>query len=106
MFCTHCGVSLGETEPNFCPTCGQRTQSGTSYARPAQKRLERSLTDKKIGGVCAGLANYLNVDVTLVRLLAVIGLIFSAGMGLIAYIIAMIVIPQEQPRGLEVGVRS
>ena len=96
MFCTHCGVSLTEPEPNFCPTCGQRTQSGASYSRPAQKRLERSLADRKVGGVCAGFANYLDLDVTLIRLLAVIGLVFSAGTGVVAYLIAMAVIPVEQ----------
>lgn len=96
MFCTHCGVSLGEPEPNFCSTCGQRSQSGASYARPAQRRLERSISDKRVGGVCAGFATYLGVDVTLIRLLAVIGLVFSAGTGAVAYLIAMMVIPQEQ----------
>jgi phage shock protein C len=106
MFCTHCGVSLGKPEPNFCSTCGKRTQEGASYSRPAQRRLERSATDKKVGGVCAGFANYLGVDVTLIRLLAVIGLVFSAGTGAIAYLIAMAVMPVEQPRGSEVIVRS
>jgi phage shock protein C len=106
MFCTHCGVSLGEAEPNFCSTCGQRTQAGGSYARPAQRRLERSISDRKIGGVCAGLANYLNVDVTLIRLLAFIGLVYSAGTGAIAYFIAMAVIPMEAPRTTESFVRS
>jgi len=95
MFCTHCGVSLGDPEPNFCPTCGQRSRTGASYARPAQRRLERAIGARKIGGVCAGFANYLNVDVTLIRLLALIGLIMSAGTGAIAYLIAMMVIPQE-----------
>ncbi len=106
MFCTHCGVSLGDPEPNFCPTCGQKTQSGASFARPAQKRLERSITDRKVGGVCAGFANYLNLDVTLIRLLAVIGLVFSVGTGAIAYLIAMAVIPEEQPQVSGAPVRS
>jgi phage shock protein C len=106
MFCTHCGVSLGDPEPNFCPTCGQRTQSGAAFARPAQKRLERPISARKVGGVCAGFANYLNVDVTLIRLLAVIALIFSAGTGFVAYLVAMAVIPEEQSRPMEAVVRS
>ncbi|MEO5922942.1 MAG: PspC domain-containing protein [Bryobacteraceae bacterium] len=106
MFCTHCGVQLGEQQPNFCPTCGQRTQEGAAYARPAQKRLERSISHREVGGVCAGLADYLNLDVTLIRLLAVIGLVFSVGTGALAYIIAMFVIPEEQPRTGEAPVRS
>ncbi len=106
MFCTHCGVQLGENEPNFCPTCGQRTNSGASYARPAQKRLERSISDREVAGVCAGLANYFNLDVTLIRLLAVIWLVFTAGTGALAYLIAMIVVPAEKPRGAEAAARS
>ena len=59
------------------------------------KRLYRSRTDRMIGGVCGGLASYLNIDPTLVRLLAVLGLILMGGT-FWAYIIMWVVIP-EQP---------
>ena len=58
------------------------------------KKLYRSVTNKKIAGVCAGLADYLDVDVTLVRLAAVLAVVFG-GSGVLAYIIAWIVIPEE-----------
>ena len=58
------------------------------------KRLYRSRTDRMVGGVCGGLARYLNVDPTLVRLLAVIGLIFMGGT-FWAYVIMWVVIPEE-----------
>lgn len=58
------------------------------------KRLYRSITDKKIAGVCAGLGNYFDVDPTIVRLLAVV-FVLAGGSGLLAYIIAWIVVPEE-----------
>jgi phage shock protein C len=60
----------------------------------SRKKLARSRSDKKIGGVCAGFAEYLDVDPTLVRLLWVI-FVFFGGWGLIAYLIAWIVMPIE-----------
>ena len=57
------------------------------------KKLYRSKTDKKICGVCGGLGEYFNVDSTNIRLAAVL-LIFME-VGILAYIIAAIVIPEE-----------
>ena len=58
------------------------------------KKLYRSRTDRKIGGVCGGLAQYFNIDPTLVRLLFVLGVIFVGG-GLLAYLIMLSVVPEE-----------
>ncbi len=58
------------------------------------KRLYRSKKDCIIGGVCGGIAEYFEIDPTLVRLLAVL-VIFLGGAGVIAYIIAWIIIPQN-----------
>ncbi len=58
------------------------------------KKLYRSKNDKKICGVCGGLAEYFNVDTTLVRLGAA-ALVLFAGGGLIAYIIAAIIMPEN-----------
>jgi phage shock protein C len=58
------------------------------------KKLYRSRSDRRIAGVCGGLANYFNIDATLIRLLFVLGLLFVGGT-LLAYIILMIVIPEE-----------
>ena len=54
-----------------------------------RKRLYRNVNDKMLCGVCSGLADYFNIDPTLVRLAWV------AGSGLLAYIIASIVIPVD-----------
>ncbi len=58
------------------------------------KKLYLSKTDKKIGGVCGGVAEYFGVDSTLVRLLLVLFALVG-GSGVLAYIIAWIVIPEK-----------
>ena len=61
------------------------------------KRLTRKLSSKMIFGVCAGLAEYFNLDPTLVRLAVVaLGLFGQAGPMIVMYIIAAIVIPPEE----------
>jgi phage shock protein C len=59
------------------------------------KRLYRSKKDKIIGGVCAGIAEYLNIDPAIVRILFALALI-TEGFGLMLYIILWIVIPEEE----------
>ena len=58
------------------------------------KRLFRSRENKILGGVCGGIAEYFEVDPVLVRLLLVI-VILAGGAGILAYIIAWIIIPLE-----------
>lgn len=58
------------------------------------RKLYRDELHKKIGGVCAGLAEYFNVDVAIVRLVFVLALIFHGGGGLV-YIILWIVLPKK-----------
>lgn len=58
------------------------------------KRLYKSSTDKKLAGVCGGIAEYFNIDPTIVRLLwALISLAY--GTGIIAYIVCAFVIPEK-----------
>lgn len=59
-----------------------------------EKKLYRSRTDKTICGVCGGLAKYLNMDVTIIRLIVVLLTLFVGG-GLIAYIVCALIIPEE-----------
>lgn len=59
-----------------------------------KKRLYKSKTEKKLGGVCGGIAQYFEIDPTLVRLAWVAFTIFG-GSGILAYIIALIVMPEE-----------
>ena len=62
------------------------------------KRLYRSITNKIIGGVCGGLGEYFDVDPVLVRVITVL-LFLATGFGILAYIIAWIIIPK---RGFDV----
>ena len=60
----------------------------------SNKKLYRSRVDCKIGGVCAGLAEYFNIDATIVRIIAIL-LIFADGIGVIGYLIAWIIVPRR-----------
>ena len=61
------------------------------------KKLYKSETDKKLAGVCGGIAEYFNIDSTIVRLIWVI-IAFVFGTGLLAYIICALVMP-DKPTG-------
>jgi phage shock protein C len=58
------------------------------------KKLYRSRKDRWVAGVCGGLAEYLNIDPIIIRLIALM-LVLSAGGGLLVYIIAWLVVPSE-----------
>jgi phage shock protein PspC (stress-responsive transcriptional regulator) len=59
-----------------------------------KKRLYRSNTDRKIWGVCGGLAKYFDKDPTIIRVIAALSLLFGT-LGLWAYIIMALVVPLE-----------
>ncbi|MBE6943590.1 MAG: PspC domain-containing protein [Ruminococcaceae bacterium] len=63
------------------------------------KKLYKSSTDRKVCGVCGGIAEYLNVDSTLIRL-GLVAFSCLGGSGLLAYIIAAIVMP-DKPNMIE-----
>ena len=89
MFCPQCGTEYPQ-KVNFCCHCGAAMFTPVRV----QKKLALSRRDKKIGGVCGGFAEYLEIDSTLVRLIW-IALAFLGGWGLIAYLVAWIVMPLE-----------
>ena len=101
MICPKCQKEIADGS-NYCYFCGEYTgraaQASAGPAPNAQasgqpRRLVRSLTDRKLGGVCAGLAAYLDMDVAIVRVLAVVSIVFY-GVGLFAYLVAWMVIPE------------
>jgi len=63
----------------------------------ASGQLVRSTTDRKIAGVCGGLAVHFNVDPTLMRILWVVAVIAGFGLGLVIYIVLWIVLPEGEP---------
>ena len=61
----------------------------------AEKKLLRPIDGAMIGGVCAGLARYFGVDVTIVRLAAVLVALLGVGSPILIYVICWLIIPQE-----------
>ncbi len=59
------------------------------------KKLIRPVDDRKVAGVCNGIAKYLNLDPTLVRILWALGSLISLGTGVLAYVICCLLIPGE-----------
>jgi phage shock protein C len=90
MYCNACGKAIAE-DARFCAYCG--TVLGQP---PAPKKLMRSRADRKIAGVCAGMSHYLDLDVTLVRLVWVLVTILAGIFpGVVVYVLAWIVVPEE-----------
>lgn len=58
------------------------------------KRFYRSRNDKQLGGVCGGLAEYFELNPSLLRIAAIL-LLFVGGTGLLAYLVAWVVIPMD-----------
>lgn len=72
------------------------TGSSFTYTEPKKKnRLYRDSSDKVVGGVCSGLANYLNVDPAIIRLLFAIITFGGFGTGFILYILFWIILPER-----------
>src|SRR2546423_6121539 len=92
MYCTKCGVQLRDND-RFCSACGGRTAIGRIEAPP--RTLMRDTYNSKIGGVCAGMARYFEVDVTVVRILWLV-IAISTGIRFIAYLVAWIVMPKDR----------
>ncbi len=59
------------------------------------KKLYRSIRDRKLLGLCGGIAEYFDVDATIIRLIAILGICFTCGTTVLAYIIAALVVPEE-----------
>ena len=100
MFCSNCGKQM-DASARFCPSCGAVAQPAGFVQPPVFGQLTRPRYPRAIGGVCSGLALHYGWDITTVRLLWALCVIFG-GTGVVAYIIAWIVIP-EAPYTLPEG---
>lgn len=91
LYCHRCGTGLPDTA-RFCSNCGTTVFAGAPFAgRP----LVRPLFGRQIAGVCIGLAQANGWDVSVVRIVAVVGLFFSGGLVAVAYLACWIGIPEE-----------
>jgi phage shock protein PspC (stress-responsive transcriptional regulator) len=103
MYCTHCGTELHATD-RFCAQCGKPAQAASAYEPPANRPpFARFIAQQKIGGVCAGLARYLNLDVTLVRVLFVLGA-FAWFSTVLAYLVLWAVMSRDDRPPFTAGV--
>jgi len=98
MYCNYCGKVIQE-DANVCAYCGKRVAVVV-----ARRRLVRPREGRKIAGVCLGVAEHFDLDVTLVRLVWVLSLLLPPP-SLIAYIVAWIVMP-EAPEVAKVPVTA
>jgi phage shock protein C len=98
VFCTRCGVNLSDPTVNFCPQCGTATARNAQSAAELYPKLSRPRDDRKLAGVCAGFARYLGMDVTLVRLIAVLLIFWPPCVGFIAYLVAWMIMPNDPVR--------
>ncbi len=96
MICPNCqkDIAIGS---RFCYNCGAKQPEigvpSTPPANATRKRLVRSINDRKIAGVCAGVADYFDIDTTLVRVLWLIATLVP-GPNILAYIILWIAVPE------------
>jgi phage shock protein C len=90
VFCTRCGTGL-PAGARFCSSCGATIAAPYMAARP----LVRPLIGRQIAGVCIGLSQAYGWDLSVIRILAVIGLFFTGGVVAVAYLACWVGIPEE-----------
>ena len=93
MNCALCARTISD-DSAYCAYCGA-AQHGEDVGTTRPRRLERSVTDRQIAGVCGGLGLYLGLDSTLVRILWIVLSIVPGAIlfGLIAYLAAWLLVP-------------
>lgn len=94
MYCNSCGNEVGG-RARYCAQCGRAIPQAAA-PRGHRRPLERPRQGRKVAGVCLAFANSLDVDPTLIRILwVVLTLLGAVAFGVVAYIAAWILIPEE-----------
>jgi phage shock protein C len=103
MYCIQCGKPMDDSA-RFCTACGAAVQPAVYARMPYPGQLTRPRHPRMIAGVCAAFALHYGWDLSLVRVLTVLGVLFT-GVGLFVYLAAWIIIP-EAPYLLPEGTGS
>lgn len=93
MYCRQCGKQIA-AEDCYCSLCGAPQQ--VSSVRFSGRHLVRPRAGRKIAGVALAFARYLELDPALLRILWILLIVLSGGIGLIVYLAAWIIIPEEE----------
>ena len=96
MYCRSCGIEIPDAS-RYCQQCGTATgkDNFTSSTGKPTRFLSRPRDEKKVAGVCAGIARYLGIDVTLVRVVILLLAFWPPGVGLVIYVACWIAMPQD-----------
>jgi phage shock protein C len=101
MNCPNCQKEIA-VGSKFCYSCGAKQPEGAAPSVPPghvpRRRFVRSTNDRKIAGVCAGVADYFDMDPTIVRVVWLLATLIP-GPNILAYIIMWIAVP-EGPTGV------
>ena len=95
MTCCNCHVDIAEGS-SYCCSCGANQSTFAAAGPKASKRLMRSTVDSRIAGVCGGVAEYLDTDSTIVRLIWVLAVLFPGTLlpAFVGYFLAWIIVPR------------
>jgi phage shock protein PspC (stress-responsive transcriptional regulator) len=89
-----------ESPVNAEPSSQDQTVNTSSSSNEQQKMkmLRRSMSDKKLFGICGGAGEYFDIDPTMIRIAYVIFTVLSGGAGILIYLLMYLIIPEDQPQ--------
>ncbi len=91
MFCAHCGKEA-DFSARYCSVCGAQLSQSAPYR---SGRIERPRSPRLVAGVCLGVAVHYGWDIALVRILTLVFVVLTSGVGVLFYFAAWILMPES-----------